>query len=461
MDQIFSNVFVIIIAVVWVIALTQLLIKLLPVDDSIQRLVIILKRIERNSAADCRVAESIREEFSKEASLYHYWQEYFETVASRRHLGEIVLSATQPAENFFKFENIVHSTKGGLPINFEVFSATPGVLTGIGLLGTFYGLYNGLPAGGDLEQIIKDMGPFLALMKEAFAASFAGVLAALVFNLIEKFTRERIQSHCSELSFYIDRSFPLRTDYEVLSEIRNHADQQLAQFKNLAIDIGNQVVKGLVGGGVESVQIEQGIKDGISKGYGILAESLLQFVDVQKGFSESMTSMQATQTEIAANFKKIQESSSGTVEQIMAASSAIKASSDALLQLGEKIPELVGSLTKVVDGQVSASREIATLSERSLSTSDAIVQKTSELQKSLKGTVDAFVNANDDFSKKVREYHLEISRSLTGTLNGYDEALAGAVDKLNSGISNINILMTDFVEKFEVAVQKSKGSEQK
>jgi exonuclease VII small subunit len=46
----------------------------------------------------------------------------------------------------------------------------------------------------------------------------------------------------------------------------------------------------------------------------------------------------------------------------------------------------------------------------------------------------------------VAKYHSQQNSSLSNSLNSFDDALSGAVEKLDSGLGNLNILMNDFLE---------------
>jgi hypothetical protein len=432
------------------ISLLYILIKgLLPLDRSLINILSYLRQLERNAGADPRTSEKIRELFEKEGSLYHHWQEYYESIAVKHFKEDSLLSATEPASNYFNFDNLVHTAKWNKFIKFEVFTVVPSVLTGLGLLGTFAGLVKGLPSGVTIDKIMDDIAPFLREMSGAFIASFLGVFCSLVFNIIEKMQREKVQSHCNELSNHIDRIFPRQTEFELLSDIRGYSDQQLAQFKSLAIDIGNEVARGIVGNATANIQIDEGVKQGIAKGFGILAESLQSFVQVQKGFAEEMVQLQVIQKEIASTFQVIQTSSKATVEQVQTASNAIGLASGILSQVSERFPLIVQQINTTVDAQASSTQILGRTSEAILGTTSTLINQQNEMQKTFDNTISNFKNVNNEFSEKVSNYHKQQNESLSRSLNSFDKAMAEAVEKLGSGVGSLNILMNQMVENLE------------
>lgn len=65
-------------------------------------------------------------------------------------------------------------------------SGVSGMLTGLGILGTFLGLSLGLGSfrGDDIYTISDNVGPLLSGMKVAFHTSVYGILFSLIFNLV-------------------------------------------------------------------------------------------------------------------------------------------------------------------------------------------------------------------------------------------------------------------------------------
>ena len=84
--------------------------------------------------------------FEGRGVLKHLWSEYRETLHEEKILNpqtglqEVArLRATQPAGVFFTDEVVVDT-----PVRSEFFKHLPGILTGIGIIGTFFGLILGL-----------------------------------------------------------------------------------------------------------------------------------------------------------------------------------------------------------------------------------------------------------------------------------------------------------------------------
>ena len=102
--------------------------------------IIALKKIPQNSTVD------VGDIFSGSPTLDHLWKEYAETLHHQSKVdaetGQISterIRSTVPSEVFFKSSVIIDT-----PLNSEFFKHLPGLCTGVGIIGTFFGLIVGL-----------------------------------------------------------------------------------------------------------------------------------------------------------------------------------------------------------------------------------------------------------------------------------------------------------------------------
>lgn len=86
----------------------------------------------------------------------------------------------------------------------------PGVMTSLGILGTFLGLVMGLSGlsltGADTEVVLTAMGSAHPRMSTAFLTSIAGVCGSLLFNLLNNRATDKCQKaidrFCEVFSLY-------------------------------------------------------------------------------------------------------------------------------------------------------------------------------------------------------------------------------------------------------------------
>jgi methyl-accepting chemotaxis protein len=103
------------------------------------------------------------------------------------------IRATAPAEAFFSQQSIVDSH-----INIEFFKHLPGILTGIGIIGTFWGLIHGIQSFDpsllakarldptQMDLLFNGLKQLFLEVQGAFVASAAAILGAMLVTLLEK-----------------------------------------------------------------------------------------------------------------------------------------------------------------------------------------------------------------------------------------------------------------------------------
>jgi hypothetical protein len=117
------------------------------------------------------------------------WTEYNQAVETLQHLESTAQThvghwqASSHAENYFTEQAIVDS-----PLQTHFFAHIPGMLTGVGIIGTFAGLIAGL-IGFDVsnpEQVQSELSQLVQTVGHAFLVSALAITLAMVFTWLEK-----------------------------------------------------------------------------------------------------------------------------------------------------------------------------------------------------------------------------------------------------------------------------------
>lgn len=108
------------------------------------RLVLIQSRIRKFATKN--FAAEFKKVFSKDKRLSHLWNEYQDSLHIQREerdgqMVTVAIRATVPSELYFNSQFVVDSR-----LRTEFFKHLPGLFTGIGIIGTFSGLIEGLRA---------------------------------------------------------------------------------------------------------------------------------------------------------------------------------------------------------------------------------------------------------------------------------------------------------------------------
>ena len=123
--------------------------------------------------------------------------------------------ATVPAEAFFSKENVVD-----LHINADFYRHLPGILTGIGIIGTFSGLVWGLHQfKPDTTDALSSLPLLLQEVTSAFIGSGFAILAAIFVTFKEKSILNRCYGTLGELSREIDSLYATGAGEEYLARL--------------------------------------------------------------------------------------------------------------------------------------------------------------------------------------------------------------------------------------------------
>jgi hypothetical protein len=151
--------------------------------------------------------------FQKDLSLSGLWSEY---VAQIRQPSTSDASAQvhsySSARIIFEPTAVVHSR-----LRLDFFRNLPGVLTGIGIIGTFSGLIAGLRTfriSQDPTVVQRSLEVLLGGVWEAFLISALAIAMAIVVTVIEKLMSSSLSFHLETLAVGLDNIFPPRPQAE-------------------------------------------------------------------------------------------------------------------------------------------------------------------------------------------------------------------------------------------------------
>jgi len=171
----------------------------------------------------------------KDTALEHSWLEFEETlhdqcktVDGESHVSRI--RATAPAAYFFSGQKIIET-----PLRTEYFKHLPGILTGIGIIGTFFGLMLGLyhfdPS--DPSKVQESVSNLLTDVLYAFGGSMCSIVVAMMITHSEKENLRLCIEALEKLTDAIDRIFDAGVGEEYLAELVRHTQESSTQTRML------------------------------------------------------------------------------------------------------------------------------------------------------------------------------------------------------------------------------------
>lgn len=171
--------------------------------------------------------------------LLHCWKEFTETLHPQTRTNELGQEevvrwrATAMAESFFTEQALVDT-----PLKAEFYKHLPGILTGIGIIGTFSGLILGLidfEVSTDADQVRQSLASLIQNVGHAFIVSASAIALAMLFIWIEKSVVTRRYRGVETLCSLIDSLFDAGAGEEYLARLVQASETsatQAAQIKD-------------------------------------------------------------------------------------------------------------------------------------------------------------------------------------------------------------------------------------
>lgn len=217
---------------------------------------------------------SARESLGGDGSfpLFREFNHHLVDVPRQDGSGDMVLRRSLDAEEIFTDDRFAP----GLSSN-RVFQALPGILTGLGVLGTFVGLQLGI--GGldlhDLKKLETSIVPLIQGCAVAFSTSVWGVGASLVFSFLEKLLEGFALGGVRKLQQRVDALVPRYVPEEAMADLARSSRGSEDLLKNLAVAIGDEMQKAI---GRLGADIKDAVVNATKEGQGPLAEQSAQLL---------------------------------------------------------------------------------------------------------------------------------------------------------------------------------------
>ncbi|MBM7406246.1 MULTISPECIES: anti-phage ZorAB system protein ZorA [Sphingomonas] len=176
--------------------------------------------------------------FAGDERLAAIWQEYGETLHTQREIdpstGEFAVRAvrsTVPAEVYFSPHSVVDGR-----VHAEFFKHLPGIFTGVGIIGTFFGLLKGLwlfRISEDAGVVRNSLTSLLHGVSEAFAVSAFAILLAMVATVLEKYRLNSLYGKVGRLAHAIDATYEAGAGEEYLARLVSSSEESASQTRIL------------------------------------------------------------------------------------------------------------------------------------------------------------------------------------------------------------------------------------
>lgn len=367
-------------------------------------------------------ASEFKKVFAKDKRLSHLWKEYQDSLHIQREerdgqLTTVAIRATVPSELYFNSQFVVDSR-----LRTEFFKHLPGLFTGIGIIGTFSGLIEGLRAFQVSENAATVRASLESLMHsvgEAFLISATAIAAAMVVTFVEKLLLASLYRRTEEIALAIDARFDAGAGEEYLSRLVRASEDSASQSKIL--------------------------KDALVKELGELLRELT---------TAQITSAKESQLHLS---ERLAQTSKEQVE-------ASRQDNQALgVTIAESIQQsLQGPLQDIANTVKSASGDQSATATRILQ--DVMTRFSQRLNDLFGGQISGLSDLNHQTAKSIQEAVStlqtlvsnieESSRRSTDTMA---ERMAQAIEKMEARQEAMNAQSTSFVEQIRQLVASSQS----
>ena len=361
----------------------------------------------------------------KHQPLKHLWEEYNDTLHEVRKAANSAtvlteVRATVPAEMFFTREVLVDSRL------FDDFTRhLPGVLTGLGIIGTFAGLLEGLGRfdATSAATAVAGLKPLLDGVAHAFTASSIAIACAMFIVFASKLSLAVFYRQVQNLNQVIDALYQTGAGEEYLSRLvhaSENSEKHTAQLKQALVEDLTQLMTNLVERQIQA-QAESNHVLGTQIGGAItstLAEPLGEMTKVMeatsKGNSQAVSGM--LETMLTGFMAKLEDTFGGQMRGIH---EQIDRSAGAMMTVQQALQKLVEDINR--------SNEQAT--NRLSGTLEDAMKQSAANQQLLTDQMRQFV---DEFRRLVTDEQAKSKKTMDDAVGSVLQQLSTAVEQMET-----------------------------
>jgi len=177
-----------------------------------------------------------RKLFARDRRLAPLWREYEDSLHIQREERDgqqiaVAVRSTLPAETFFNIQSVVDAR-----LRSEFFKHLPGIFTGIGIIGTFTGLIEGLrqfQVSENAATVRISLESLMHSVGQAFLISATAIAAAIMVTFLEKLLLSALYGRTEDIAHAIDARFEAGAGEEYLSRLVRACEGATSQRQTL------------------------------------------------------------------------------------------------------------------------------------------------------------------------------------------------------------------------------------
>ncbi len=449
---------------------------------------------------------AIADKAMRSPALAHLWSEYAKTLHPQSKEGAdgqvriIKWRSTTLAETFFSEQAVVDTR-----LKTEFYKHLPGILTGLGIIGTFTGLIFGLiefnvsldpkEAQDQLRNLVNSVG-------HAFIISGAAICLAMLFTWIEKSLVTSSYRQVEQLRSLIDSMFEVGAGEEYLERLvvaSENSSTQAAHIKDLLVAELKEILSKLTEQQItaqaqQTSQMSMDVGKAISDSLGLPMQAISEAVrgvgqnqgeavnkmltDVLSSFSAQMRDMFGGQIQGMSDLlRKTSESMQATAIQFgQLAANMDAAGTGAVEAMGNRLNSAleamearqqvmnthVSSFVESIQSMVSASQSESArkLQETLGAVGDQVAGVIAELRRQAEASAEsqgtrqerfeqstgAAIGSLSEQMEKLLGQSVETNKALQDTVAKLASATDKAITGMNSGAETLHVAASDFAK---------------
>lgn len=360
----------------------------------------------------------------------HAWKEFDDTLHDQYELSGgqrriLDVRATVPAETFISLETTVDPRIGA-----EYFRHLPGLFTGLGIVGTFTGLIQGLlkfKPDADADVLKIGLGELFGHVQGAFFFSALAIGVAMLVTLVEKWLYASCSKWVGEITTGLDSLFRAGVGEEYLSGLLQASQEnatQTRQLKESMVDDLKVLLTNLTDRQIQATQqlsadlgqhIEASLKEPLSH----LAETVRQ----ASGQQTTSTS-HVLENLMSAFMAQMRETLGGQLGDL---SGLMQQTAQSMTQVEAAMRSLVGDMQRAssesTSGMQTAVRDlIDSMVSHQRQQSDAISGSTADLLGRVEATVGRLAEQQDSMAQRTETSMTAVAGAMEARVSALAQA---------------------------------------
>lgn len=340
----------------------------------------------------------------------HAWREFDETLhdqyelsAGQRRIRDV--RATVPAESFINLETTVDPRIGA-----EYFRHLPGLFTGLGILGTFSGLIQGLlgfKPNVEVEALKGGLADLFSHVQGAFFFSALAIGLAMLATLLEKWIYASCAKWVGEIAMALDSLFRAGVGEEYLSGLLQASQENATQTRQLKESMVDDLKVLLTNLTDRQIQATQQLSVDLGQHIeGSFKEPLASLVETVRQASGQQTTAASHVLEnlMSAFMAQMRETLGGQLGDL---SGLMQQTAQSMTQVETAMRSLVGDMQRASSESTSsmqlAVRDlIESIANHQHQQSDAISGSTAGLLERVEATVGRLAEQQNDMAQRTQ-----------------------------------------------------------